>query len=373
MRLTLVISDLSMGGAQRVMSILANYWAKKGWQITLLTFDDGKEEPFYDLHPAITHLPLGIARASSNVIQGLINNFTRIRVLRQAIKISAPKTVISFLGQANVISLLASLGLNLSVIISERSIPAYDGISKIWACLMRWCYPKSFCLIVQNQAILKYFSKEPKLRIQLIPNPVIGHTDYESEQKKEPKQTANVLLAMGRLSEEKGFDLLLRALSQVAHKHPDWSLVIWGEGPQRASLEKLRDDLGLQDKVWFPGLTKQSYEELKRADLFVLSSRYEGFPNVLCEAMACGLPVISFDCPGGPREIIRNGIDGILVPSENVEALATAIDKLIDDEKERKRIAMRAPDVVERFGLEKITGMWETLILSAIKQRPLRN
>lgn len=369
MRLTLVISDLSMGGSQRVMSVLANYWANKDWQITLLTFDDGKEEPFYELHPAINYRPLGIAGESFNIIQGLANNFTRIRVLRQAIKTSAPNSVISFLGQTNVISLIASLGLNLSVIISERSIPAYDSLSKKWACLMRWCYRKSFCLIVQNQPILEYFSNEHKLNIKLIPNPVTSPTDYELAPKKESNHTANVLLAMGRLSKEKGFDLLLKALAQVAHKHPDWSLVIWGEGPQRASLEKLRTELGLQDKVYFPGLTKQSYDKLKQADLFVLSSRYEGFPNVLCEAMACGLPVISFDCPSGPREIIRNGFDGILVPPENVEALATAIDKLIDDEEERKRLAIRAPEVVERFGLEKVMLMWEEVIYSSLEKQ----
>jgi glycosyltransferase involved in cell wall biosynthesis len=369
MQLTLIISSLSIGGAERVMSILANYWAQKGWQITLLTFDDGNEEPFYDLHPAIIHRPLGIKGESSNVIQGLINNFTRIGVLRRAIKKSAPQAIISFLAQTNVIALLASSGLNLSVIISERSIPAYDGFNKIWACLMRWCYPKSSCLIVQNQSVLEYFSKEPKLRTQLIPNPVASPNDYESDPKKESKHTARVLLAMGRFVEEKGFDLLLKALAQVAHKHGNWSLVIWGEGPQRVPLEKLRDELGLQNKVYFPGLTQRSYEELKRADLFVLSSRHEGFPNVLCEAMACGLPVISFDCPSGPREIVRNGLDGILVPPEDIDALATAIDRLMDDEEERHRIAVRAPEVVERFGLEKVAGMWEEVINSSLKRQ----
>jgi len=270
------------------------------------------------------------------------------------------------MSRTNVLVILASLGLNLPVVISERDEPALRAIGKIWDYLRRWSYAKSFCLIVQSQRVLAYFPEIPKPQIRVIPNPVICPNGFTSKSKnKEPKRTAKVLLAMGRLHEQKGFDLLLKAFANVAPKYPEWNLVIWGEGELRSFLERLRDQLGLQDRVLFPGITKQSYEEMKQADLFVLSSRWEGFPNVLCEAMACGLPVISFDCPCGPREIIREGIDGILVLPKDAGALASAMDRLMGDEEERDRLAIRAPEVVERFGLEKIMGMWENVILSA--------
>ena len=387
MRLTLIISSLSSGGAERVMSIVANHWAEEGRRITLLTFDDGSEPPIYDLHPKVNHYPLNLFKASINPIERVGNALKRHWALRRAIVASRPQAVISFLDITNVRVLLTNLGLLFPVIVSERTDPAHHSISRRWSALRRWLYPRATCLVVQTHDALACFPVAVRRKARVIPNPVTAPPDSNTQQlacphtthrraqasggEVRPKQRARTVIAMGRLSQEKGFEKLLKAFAEISQKHPVWSVVVWGEGSLRPKLEALRDDLGLEGRVSFPGYTREPFEEMRQADLFVLSSHYEGFPNVLCEAMACGLPVVSFDCPSGPREIIRDGIDGVLVPPGDVPALAAAMDRLMDDELERQRLAARAPEVVERFGVEKVMEMWEAVIRKAIeKSRP---
>ena len=146
---------------------------------------------------------------------------------------------------------------------------------------------------------------------------------------------------MGRLAPQKGFDLLIDAFSRVAGRHPQWSLQILGEGPDRPALERLIDVKGLAGRVVLAGWEPDPSAVLQQGDLFVLSSRFEGFPNALLEAMACGLPSVSFNCQSGPAEIIRDQIDGILVPPEDVPGLADAIDRALTDEALRRRLAAR--------------------------------
>ena len=362
MRVTLVIFSLAGGGAQQVISFMANYWAAKGWQITLLTYDDGSEVPSYGLHPAVMHRPLGIERQSKNPIQGAVRNLKRLSALRRVIKEGAPQAVIAFFDKINVRMILATRGLRLPVIVSERSDPACYSIGMVWNILRRWSYRHATCVVTLTADALAYFSAAVRQKGLVIPNAVSvppGGSGANAQQREK------TVIGVGRLAHVKGFDQLLGAFSAIAPRNREWSLVIWGEGQLRSKLETLRDDLGLHGRVLFPGWTREPAEKMRRAGLFVLSSRYEGFPNALCEAMACGLPVVSFDCPSGPREIIRDGIDGILVPPDDVQALATVMDRLMQDESERERLASRAVDVVARFGVEKVMGMWEEALMEA--------
>jgi glycosyltransferase involved in cell wall biosynthesis len=287
-------------------------------------------------------------------------NLVRVRRLREAIQTSAPDVVISFMDRTNVVALLATARTSTPIIVTERNCPMMHRTGKAWAALRRWLYPRADCVVVQSRDSLGYFSSAVRDRARVIPNPVFPPA-REAYVVAEPGRSRR-LIAMGRLDDQKGFDLLIRAFSRIAGAHPDWFLEIWGEGARRPKLEHLATSLGLSDRIRLPGITQQPGARMAEADLFVLSSRYEGFPNVLCEAMASGLAPVAFDCPTGPRDIIRNGVDGVLVPPADVAALALAMSRLMSDEIGRRRLAARAPDVAERFGIERIMGLWDDVI-----------
>jgi glycosyltransferase involved in cell wall biosynthesis len=360
MRLTLVISGLGSGGAERVLCRLSDCWVQRGHEVTLLTLSS--EQPFFQLDSRVRHLALGVDSPSHSFFQALSANTRKLRVLRRAIADSSPDVVLSFLDTTNILTLFATLGMRLPVIVSERTDPFYnDQLPRIWRALRRVSYPLAAKVVVQTEAVLARMKPMLGKIVTAIPNPVVDpgarHSAHDASLA-EPKW----IIGIGRLSKEKGFDLLLEAFAQIADKHVDWSLRILGDGPAFASLERQIQNMGLEGRAFLMGRTSDPFPLLVKSSLFVLSSRFEGFPNALCEAMSCGLPVISFDCPSGPSEIIRNGVDGILLPRENLSALADAMDSLMSEPDRRNRLAAHAPDIIQRFGLERVLDEWEQLI-----------
>jgi glycosyltransferase involved in cell wall biosynthesis len=173
---------------------------------------------------------------------------------------------------------------------------------------------------------------------------------------------AKVVLAAGRLESQKGFDLLVRAYAPVAAAHPDWQLRIYGSGPRRDDLRALIHAHGLTEQVLLMGRTRQLGEAMAAASLFVLSSRFEGFGMVIVEAMSKGLPVVSFDCPRGPGEILRDGRDGILVPDGAVDGLTAGMLELIEDVSRRRRYAAAAVENARSYAVDAIADRWEELL-----------
>jgi len=171
-----------------------------------------------------------------------------------------------------------------------------------------------------------------------------------------------VVIAAGRLAHQKGFDLLVKAWRPVATAHPDWSLHIHGRGPQAAQLQAQVDTAGLSDQVVLHGFTPDLWPRLRGASAFVLSSRYEGMPMVVLEAMAAGLPVVSFDCPTGPRQLLRGGRSGILVPPKSVAGLSEALFRIVEDPALRHRFAEASVERVHQFSVDRIAARWEGLL-----------
>jgi GalNAc-alpha-(1->4)-GalNAc-alpha-(1->3)-diNAcBac-PP-undecaprenol alpha-1,4-N-acetyl-D-galactosaminyltransferase len=388
MRITFVISSLGGGGAERVVSNMANYWADKGWEITILTLFHGRRPLRYELHPRVAHRDLSSSTLLNNpgpdpqsllALRDLFDDLTPserrvflrdiilIVALRHALISTDPHLVISFIDITNISVLLALHRLKLPVVVSERCDPRQVSTgSEGWDRLRHRLYPHANRVVILDEQSSSYFSDEVRRRCRVIPNAAPTPLCATPRENGAAHKTEKVLLAMGRLDYEKGFDLLLRAFSGVARRRPEWSLHIWGEGPLRATLKALAHDLGLGERVQFPGFTRRPDHVMRGADLFVLTSRFEGFPNVLLESMACGLPVISFDCPTGPSQIVRHGIDGLLVPPTDVEALSYSLNRLMGDEAERHRLAVRAPEVIERFSMQRVMGMWESLVWDCV-------
>lgn len=360
-RLVFIIYKMIGGGAQRHLSNLVNFLSSRGWSISILTFDDGSSPSFYDLHPSIQIIPLSIMRRQNGFLRSLAMPLLRPWILRRAILKTKPDVVIPFVDLTNILTLISTMGLAVPVIASEMTHPQYHKMGKLWGFVREWAYRRARCVVVQTDVGLSFFSKNIQRRSRVIPNPVIVPENHNPDTSDNDFENTKTIIAMGRLSKEKGFDLLLRAFAVVADRCPEWKLVVWGEGDQREMLESLRKELALTEKVSLPGITRKPYEKMMESDLFVLSSHFEGFPNVLCEAMACGLPVISFDCPSGPSSIIRDGYDGLLVPPEDVAELAISMEKVISDPELRANLGKNAREITDRFAVDKVAGMWEKL------------
>ena len=362
MQLAFIIYSLQAGGAERVLSIMANHWSGKSQKVTVITLDDGSKPSFYDIDSRIQQVSLDVAGASKNGFMSILNNFRRINKLRSAIRKSQAETIISFMTETNVLTLIASYGLRIPVIVTEHTDPWTGPVADIWAKLRLRLYPQASRVVVLNERARDYFDKSPDIKTLVIPNPVVIETENDPGDLDYEVPSEHLIVAMGRLSREKCFDLLIRAYSSFASEYSDWNLMILGEGPERDALEALLDELGLCDRGKLPGTIRSPHVVLKQADMFVSSSELEGFPMALCEAMACGLPVIATEYHTAVRDIIENGQNGILVPTGDSGALAATMIHLIDDPHERKRLAENSVEIGTRYSVDAVMERWEQLL-----------
>jgi GalNAc-alpha-(1->4)-GalNAc-alpha-(1->3)-diNAcBac-PP-undecaprenol alpha-1,4-N-acetyl-D-galactosaminyltransferase len=259
--------------------------------------------------------------------------------------------------ETNIISTIGCRVINKPIIISERT--CYDFLkSRAWVILRKLVYRFSNALVVQTNYDKKKYNRLSNIFV--IDNPLNLEEMIPNNDREE-----NNIIAVGRLDRVKGFDRLIRAFARLENK--DWKLTIVGEGSERNILEKLIYDLKLEDYISMPGRTKAIEKWYQKSSIFVLSSRIEGFGNVLCEAMAYGCACVSFDCIAGPNEIITDKIDGYLVKDGDINALSEKMDFLINNPEDRRRIGREAMKIRDRLNIDSIMSKWDKIIEKILK------
>lgn len=361
-RVLVVISSLGGGGAERVVVDLCEFLANEGRHVILLTLDTEISD-HYQLSPTVERQNIHIMGKSRNIFESLINTIKRLIKIRTTIVKLQPHTVVSFVDLTNIRILAALFRSGIPTIISERIHPAYHDIGRIWHMARRLTYPLAGALVVQTGDAREWASKHLYQRkTYIIPNAVRLRKFSNVASSKPLQSPPRLILAVGRLNRQKGFDLLIEAFRRSGLAEKNWQLIILGEGDERGALEDQISSSDLGDAVGMPGYVENVAQWYAKAELFVLSSRYEGFPNALLEAMQFSLACIAFDCPSGPSDIIEHGKNGWLVPGQDEEALTKALVYIADSIDLRPQLGRAAIEVRQRFSPDTVYLKWSKLI-----------
>jgi glycosyltransferase involved in cell wall biosynthesis len=370
MKILLLVSSMGSGGAERVASTLVNAWAKRGDSVTLVLTFSGRGECFYPLADGVRLIYLadlaGVRRS------GVRGYSARLSTLRGLIRDGEYEVVISFLTNVNVAAIVASAGLHVPVIVCEHNDPSADGRSRFWRTACRIAYPRASMVTLLTQSAAAEFKRtNPKVRrLFVMPNPLPCELFAVSKSSIAPVESGlnraedrpRRLVSVGRLHEQKQHDVLVAAFASLACEFAQWELWIWGEGVKRAALEAQVAAVGLEGRVFFPGKTNLPWTEMARSDVFALTSRFEGLPMALMEAMGLGVAAISFDCHSGPRELMRDGSDGLLIPMGDQYALEQGLRRLFVDDSLRAELGRSAAQSIrERYSVDTVLRQWDVL------------
>lgn len=355
MKITLVIKSLVGGGAEKVLVLLAKGFVNKGFNVTVITMS-GIETDAYTLDHRISRVDI---KNKINHTNFVFKNYTLLKALKKEIRKSSADVVISFVHMVNIRVLLAMFGTKLPTIVTEHTDPARAKLSLFWKILRRILYPFADSLVCVSEGVKKGLPWAKNSCV--IYNPIDINTPPEKSENK-----VITIGAMGRLHYAKGFDLLIDSFSQIQAALPLVKLVIYGEGSQRETLEKKIIENKLSDSVTLAGFVENANDKIAKLDLFVVSSRYEGFCLVLAEAMAAGIPCVSFNCPSGPSEIISHEYNGLLVSPLNTEALAQNVIRLLNNTELQQAFIKNGYIKAEQFKLAHIMVAWEQLFFDVL-------
>lgn len=368
MKLVYIFSSFAAkGGTERIFCDKMNWLAEvAGYEIVFVTYEQGNHPFAYPLSKKIRHVDLNtrfFTTRTMPLLKRIRSKFTMPRLfkhrLRKLLDEIQPDVVVSTTYSLFLLREILSLPyrhiveshIYYQILLQDKftHIPWLDRkISRHLLGMLKRC-EKIVVLTHKDAACWKGYDN-----IEVIPNVLTNYPETITDVADRPKR----IIAVGRLHEQKGFDLLIQSWQLIAARHPDWQLVVYGHGGDLQKLQQQLEKAGLTSSMTFAGTTDNIYKEYQNSAFFVMSSRYEGWGLVLVEAMSCGLPCVSFDCPYGPSDIIRDGEDGFLVENGNIQQLADRMEQLIVNQPLRQQMGTEARTNAERFTKDKIMGRW---------------
>ncbi len=373
-------SLVASGGIERIIAFKANYFAEhfENYDITIITSEQMGEKPYFELYPKVKHIdidvPIDRPYSQSKLKKYLAYPYRyylfkkrlskTLKMLGADIFISTMRRELNFIndlkdGSIKIGEFHVTRSAYGSETIQSRNLIAKRIKNYLANRFVTNLSRLSKVVILTHEGSLEW----PELHnIEIIPNPLPTLVIN-----KRSNCLGKEVIAVGRYSPEKGFDRLISAWKKVAERYSDWILNIYGEGGLKKSYQKQIDELGLNESCFLKEPVKNIYDKYIESSIFVLSSYYEGFGMVIIEAMSCGLPVVSFSCPCGPRDMIENGINGILVKNGDSEELANQICFLIENPQMRKNVADQAYISSGKYHIESIAERWKNLFETIIK------
>lgn len=361
-KLLIIIPRMGGGGAERVVSIVANHLVRSEYQVRLFTLVDG--ESFYPLDEAVEQATAGFTVNRKNKLTrtvSLARNFLNaILRIREQVRTFQPDIVFSVLEEADIVTWLAGTG-KARWLVSERNDPTRR--SAWYTRLLNHIYKRTDGMVCQSRTVADYYSFVQNKWV--IPNPI----DKAVYPAKAPESVPAKIVSVGRLVPQKNTRLLIDAFHRICDRYPEVTVTIYGEGPERKMLEQLISDLRLEHRVFLPGASKKVLQKIRDAALFVMPSDYEGFPNALVEAITIGIPVISTDFGTGvARELIREDV-GEVVPCGDAAALAGAMERLLCDPDRRSRIREVGSRATDPYQVDSVLQLWTSLFEKLTEER----
>lgn len=351
-KIALFISSLQKGGSERVMVNLAEYLHRNNCEVILVT--QYKQDVEYEINQNIKRV---YSEPDSSKLQGgRIHNFVvRFRTLRDIWKEYKPDLVLSFLGKNNLMAIATTSFLPVKVVASVRGEPTMEYDSTLMRTLAKFVFRFADGVILQTEQAKRFFPQAVRKKSVIMSNPL--NPEFLNRRYMGDKE--DVIVAVGRLDENKNQAMLIHAFSRIAAEFPKVNLVIYGDGNYRQKLEELIVEKGLSDRITLAGVITDVVGHIQKARIYALTSNTEGMPNSLMEAMALGLAVVSTDCPcGGPATLIEDGKNGILVPVGNAYALADAFRRILTDQEFEKNLGDNAYDITRKLNPERVNREW---------------